>query len=36
VPTLALDRVNYWKGVGAQASETAERLIKQAAQKTAA
>jgi small subunit ribosomal protein S16 len=25
-----------WKGVGAQASETAERLIKQAAQKTAA
>jgi small subunit ribosomal protein S16 len=32
----ARDRVNYWKGVGAQASETAERLIKQAAQKTAA
>jgi small subunit ribosomal protein S16 len=29
-------RVHYWKGVGAQASETAERLIKQAAQKTAA
>ena len=36
VRRVALDRVNYWKGVGAQASETAERLIKQATQKTAA
>ena len=33
---VALDRVAYWKGVGAQASDTAERLIKQAAAKAAA
>ena len=33
---IALDRVTYWKSVGAQASETAERLIKQAAAKVAA
>ena len=33
---VALDRVTYWKSVGAQASETAERLIKQATAKTAA
>ena len=30
---VALDRVNYWKGVGAQASPTVERLINQAAAK---
>ncbi|MEF9947800.1 MAG: 30S ribosomal protein S16 [Comamonas sp.] len=33
---LALDRVAYWKSVGAQASETAERLIKEATKKVAA
>lgn len=33
---LALDRVAYWKSVGAQASDTAERLIKQAAAKAVA
>ena len=33
---VALDRVAYWKSVGAQASDTAERLIKQAAAKVAA
>lgn len=33
---LALDRVTYWKSVGAQASETAERLIKEATKKVAA
>lgn len=33
---VALDRVTYWKSVGAQASDTAERLIKQAAAKAAA
>lgn len=33
---LALDRVTYWKSVGAQATETAERLIKEAAKKVAA
>lgn len=33
---VALDRVAYWKGVGAQASDTVERLIKQAAAKAAA
>ena len=33
---LALDRVAYWKSVGAQATETAERLIKEAAKKVAA
>jgi small subunit ribosomal protein S16 len=27
---IALDRVTYWKGVGAQASPTVERLIRQA------
>jgi small subunit ribosomal protein S16 len=28
---LAQDRLTYWLGVGAQTSETVERLIKQAA-----
>ena len=32
---LALDRLAYWKSVGAQASTTVERLIKQAASKAA-
>jgi small subunit ribosomal protein S16 len=27
---IALDRLSYWKGVGAQASPTVERLVKQA------
>jgi small subunit ribosomal protein S16 len=33
---VELDRVAYWKGVGAQASDTVERLLKQAAAKVAA
>jgi small subunit ribosomal protein S16 len=33
---VALDRVAYWKSVGAQASDTVERLLKQAAAKAAA
>jgi small subunit ribosomal protein S16 len=33
---IAQDRLTYWKGVGAQPSPTVDRLIKQAAQKTAA
>ena len=33
---LALDRVAYWKSVGAQASDTAERLNKEATKKLAA
>jgi small subunit ribosomal protein S16 len=33
---LAADRVAYWKSVGAQASPTVERLIKQAAKATPA
>lgn len=32
---IAHDRLNYWKGVGAQASDTVERLINQAAAKVA-
>ena len=32
---IAQDRLPYWKGVGAQASETVDRLIKQAAAKAA-
>lgn len=32
---IALDRLAYWKGVGAQASDTVERLAKQAAAKAA-
>ena len=33
---IAVDRLNYWKGVGAQVSDTVARLAKQAAAKTAA
>ena len=33
---IALDRLTYWRSVGATASPTVERLIKQAAAKTAA
>jgi small subunit ribosomal protein S16 len=32
---LAQDRLTYWRGVGATASPTVERLIKQAAAKAA-
>ena len=32
---IAQDRLTYWKGVGAQASPTVERLINQAAAKAA-
>jgi small subunit ribosomal protein S16 len=32
---IAQDRLTYWKGVGAQSSETVDRLIKQAAAKAA-
>ena len=32
---IAQDRLTYWQGVGAQASPTVERLIKQAAAKAA-
>jgi small subunit ribosomal protein S16 len=32
---IAQDRLTYWKGVGAQASPTVERLIQQAAKKAA-
>jgi small subunit ribosomal protein S16 len=32
---IALDRLSYWRGVGAQASPTVERLIKQAETKAA-
>ena len=32
---IAFDRVTYWKSVGAQASDTVERLLKQAAAKVA-
>lgn len=28
---IAQDRLNYWLGVGAQASDTVQRLVKQAA-----
>ncbi len=33
---IAQDRLTYWRGVGAQASPTVERLIAQAAKKVAA
>lgn len=33
---IAQDRLTYWLGVGAQPSETVQRLIKQAAAKAAA
>jgi len=32
---IAQDRLTYWRSVGAQASPTVERLIKQAAKKAA-
>ncbi len=32
---IAQDRLTYWQGVGAQASPTVDRLIKQSAQKAA-
>lgn len=32
---IALDRLTYWKSVGAQASPTVERLVRQAAQQAA-
>jgi small subunit ribosomal protein S16 len=32
---IAQDRLSYWKGVGAQASPTVERLINQAVAKAA-
>ena len=32
---IAQDRLTYWQGVGAQASPTVERLIKQTAAKAA-
>jgi small subunit ribosomal protein S16 len=32
---VAQDRLTYWRGVGAQASPTVERLLKQAAAKAA-
>ncbi len=32
---IAQDRLSYWRSVGAQASPTVERLIKQAAAKAA-
>ena len=32
---IAQDRLSYWTGVGAQTSQTVDRLIKQAAQKAA-
>jgi small subunit ribosomal protein S16 len=32
---IAQDRLTYWRGVGAQASPTVERLISQAAAKAA-
>jgi len=32
---IAQDRLTHWKGVGAQASPTVERLIQQAAKKAA-
>ncbi|MEY2800551.1 MAG: hypothetical protein RL513_135 [Pseudomonadota bacterium] len=32
---VAQDRLSYWQGVGAQASPTVERLVKQSAAKAA-
>ena len=31
---IAQDRLNYWRGVGAQASPTVDRLVRQALQAT--
>ena len=33
---IAQDRLTYWQGVGAQASDVVERLVKQAAKAAAA
>ncbi len=33
---IAQDRLTYWRGVGAQASPTVERLLKEAAKKSPA
>lgn len=33
---VAMDRITYWSGVGAQLSPTVERLVKQAAKAVAA
>jgi small subunit ribosomal protein S16 len=33
---VAQDRLNYWRGVGAQASPTVERILKQAGTEPAA
>ena len=33
--SIAQDRLTHWKSVGAQASDTVQRLIKQAAKKAA-
>ena len=33
---IALDRLNYWKSVGAQASPTVDRLVKQLSKQVAA
>ena len=33
---VAFDRITYWKGVGAQASDTVQRLLTQAAKKAGA
>ena len=32
---ISIDRMTYWKSVGAQASPTVERLVEQAAKKAA-
>ncbi|HEY1057594.1 MAG TPA: 30S ribosomal protein S16 [Limnobacter sp.] len=32
---IAMDRLTYWTGVGAQMSETVDRLVKQQSQKAA-
>ncbi len=32
---IAQDRLSYWTGVGAQTSDTVDRLVKQAAKKAA-
>ena len=33
---IAMDRLNYWTGVGAQTSDTVDRLVKQLAKQQAA
>jgi small subunit ribosomal protein S16 len=32
---ISMDRLTYWKGVGAQTSPTVDRLVKQSGQKAA-